>query len=113
MWNNNYFNPYQNYMTPQTNTQKLEIVRVNGRNGAETFQMPPNSSTLLLDESNPVVWLCTTDGAGYKTITPYNVTPYKDPKEINFSSLEERIKKLEEIVNDKSHSKDVVNDTGA
>jgi tetrahydromethanopterin S-methyltransferase subunit B len=27
--------------------------------------------------------------------------------------LEERIKKLEEIVNDKSHSKDTINDTGA
>ena len=41
------------------------IVRVSGRPGAEAYQMAPNSEVLLLDETAPIVWLKTTDGAGY------------------------------------------------
>lgn len=70
--------------------------------------MAPNSSILLLDETAPIVWLKTTDGASYPTVTGYTITPIK-PKmaptvESNelFTSLEERIKKLEELVNAKS-----------
>lgn len=89
-------------------TQQQQIVRVNGRNGAEAFQMAPNSSILLLDSNSPIIWLKMTDGAGYPTITPYNITPMKDTKEINCNSseiaiLEDRVTKLEGIVNAKSN----------
>ena len=35
--------------------QKQEVVRVNGRNGANAYQMAPNSSILLLDETAPII----------------------------------------------------------
>ena len=57
--------------------QRQEIIRVNGENGARAYQMAPNSSALLLDESAPLVWLVQTDGAGYKTEAPYTITPYQ------------------------------------
>ena len=63
-----YSNPYSNPYTPYSQTK---IVHVNGENGARTFQMLPNSDVLLLDDTAPIVWLAQTDGAGYKTITPY------------------------------------------
>lgn len=51
-----------NYMPYPTNTytgmnsyNKQEVIRVNGRNGANAYQMAPNSSILLLDETAPVV----------------------------------------------------------
>lgn len=81
---------------------RQEVVRVNGRNGAEAYQMPPNSSVLLLDETAPVVWLKTTDGASYPTITGYTITPLKTQEQTQqeyIDSLEERIAKLERAIN--------------
>ena len=63
----------------QASQQACQITRVNGRNGADAFRMAPNSSILLLDENDPVVWLKVSDGAGYCTVTPYSIAPYQDP----------------------------------
>jgi hypothetical protein len=81
------------------NPQRQEIVRVNGENGARAYQLAPNSSALLLDESAPLVWLVQTDGAGYKTATPYTIAPYQAQAEPDYASLEERIKRLEDMIN--------------
>lgn len=83
------------------NLPKQEIVRVNGENGAKTYQLAPNSSALLLDESAPLVWLVQTDGAGYKTAVPYTIAPYQAEPAPDLSSLEERIKRLEDMLNGK------------
>ena len=88
---------YQNFM-PYAQPQRTEVVRVNGRAGAESYAMGPNSSALLLDESGTLVWLATTDGAGYKTVSPYDITPHKQAPAPDYASLEERIKKLEDMI---------------
>ena len=80
MWNNYgmqtpYSNPYG--QTMQQALQPCSITKVSGENGAKAFGMAPNSSALLLDETAPLVWLKTTDGAGYPTLTPYTITPYQ------------------------------------
>ena len=80
---------------------RQEIVRVNGENGAKTYQLAPNSSALLLDESAPLVWLVQTDGAGYKTAVPYTITPYQAQSAPDLNSLEERIQRLEDLINGK------------
>ena len=80
--------------------QRYEITRVNGANGARAFQMAPNSSAILLDETAPLVWLVQTDGAGYKTETPYKIEPYTPEAPQSMQSLEERIKRLEDILNE-------------
>lgn len=72
-WNNYgmqtpYSNPYG--QTMQQALQPCSITKVSGENGAKAFGMAPNSSALLLDETAPLVWLKTTDGAGYPTLTP-------------------------------------------
>jgi hypothetical protein len=99
----NAFNPYQNRQLP-----KYEIIRVNGANGARAFQMAENSSVLLLDESAPLVWLCQSDGAGYKTVTPYMIQPYQAQQETDIKTLEQRIKKLEDFISEQSNTKNVV-----
>lgn len=80
-----------------------QITRVNGRNGAEAFRMAPNSSILLMDENDPIVWMKQTDGAGYATVTPYTVSPYQATPPVDVSSLEERVKRLEDTINGKSN----------
>lgn len=100
------YNPYQQPFMP-----RQEVVRVNGRNGAEAYQMAPNSSVLLLDETAPIVWLKTTDGASYPTITGYEISPIKtqpNPENASYTELEKRIAKLEEVLtNDKSNASNV------
>ena len=111
-----YENFWQPYMTPyqtrynaqqQAFNAKLEVIRVNGKNVAEALQMPPNSSIILLDESAPLIWFKMTDGAGYPTLTPYRIEPLKAELAPDVSSLEARIKRLEERLNVKS---DTAND---
>ena len=75
------------------------MTRVNGENGARAYQIGPNSSALLLDESGVMVWLVTTDGAGYKTVGAYDIVPHKVAQTAEYGDLESRIKRLEEIVN--------------
>jgi len=107
--NYNGMNPFQQYQ-PQYNmpvsayTAKQEVIRVNGENGAKAYQMAPNSSVLLLDESMPVIWLKSTDGAGYPSITPYSITPYQAQDPVDIKTLEERISRLEEMYNVKSNN---------
>lgn len=84
------------------NYNRMEIIHVNGMNGAQAFQMPPNSNVLLLDDTEPIVWLKQTDGAGYPSLTPYKIEPYKPAPPADVKALEERIKRLEAMY--ESHS---------
>ena len=99
-------NPYQNqYLQNLMMPQQQEVVKVNGKNGVDAFQLAPNSSALLLDTTAAIVWLVQTDGAGYKTSTAYDITPHVPEEEAQFKTLEERISKLEETINAKSNIK--------
>jgi len=102
MYNNPYLqSPIPNYYQQPMQAQRHEIVKVNGENGARAFQMAPNSSVLLLDETEPIVWLKTTDGAGYPSLTPYAITPYKKEEPVDaIKALDIRISKLEELINE-------------
>ena len=51
----NYYNPYAQPTPTPYGINRQEVVRVNGKNGAEAYQMAPNSSILLLDETAPIV----------------------------------------------------------
>ena len=109
---NGYPNPYnpfgfmqQQYQMPQAQTQVLpqtQVVRVSGENGAKAYQMGANSSALLLDESGSMVFLKTTDGAGFPTVSAYDITPHKTVPVPDYGSLESRIERLEMIVNGNS-----------
>ena len=101
----NFQNPYLNYMQPvQPMIQPTQVVRVNGENGARSYQIGANSSALLLDESGLLVWLVTSDGAGYKTVSAYDITPHQVTPAPDFGSLENRIKRLEDMINDSTDS---------
>ena len=107
-WNNNPVlnNPY-NYFNPVTQTH---ITRVSGEAGANAFQMGPNSDALLLDETAPIVWFVQTDGAGYKTKTPYDITVHTPEPTVEmkmderFASIDKRLKSLEEALLDEPNS---------
>lgn len=97
------YNPTMNpYLTPQqqhTQQPRMEVVKVNGEGGARAFPMGPNSSALLLDISGTLVWAVTTDGAGYKTVAPFDIAPHQEAPAPDYTGLEARIALLEEAVN--------------
>lgn len=89
---------------PYIGTQ--QIIQVTGEPGARALQMQPNCSALLLDETAPIVWLAQTDGAGYKTVTPYKIEKYTPEPEPDIKDLMARIARLEEQINE-SYSAEV------
>ena len=84
------------------NAPRYEVIQVNGENGARAFAMAPNSSALLMDATAPIVWLCTTDGAGYLTASPFSIAPYQPEKPVDVKTLEERIERLEARMSEQS-----------
>ena len=84
------------------NAPRYEVIQVNGENGARAFAMAPNSSALLMDATAPIVWLCTTDGAGYLTASPFSIVPYQPEKPVDVKTLEERIERLEAKLSEQS-----------
>ena len=104
MYQNPFLNPYgaypQQYQQMAQTQPPQQVVKVNGENGAKAYQIGANSSALLLDESGSLVWLVTSDGAGYKSVSAYDIIPHQTAPAPDFSMLESRIKRLEEIVND-------------
>lgn len=98
-------NPYQQRLASYETTS---VIRVNGFNGANSYNLAPNSSVLLLDETAPIVYLKTTDGAGYGTVTAYDIAPHKDPVTVSMEdrlgSIETKLQLLEERLNEQSNS---------
>lgn len=105
MFENPYYNPYfqmPQAPAPQIQPQRQEVTKVNGENGARAYSIGPNSSALLLDSTGRLVWLVTTDGAGYKTVAPYDINPHQEAPAPDYNTLEQRISRLEGIFNEYS-----------
>ena len=104
---NQYGNPYMSpygmqpggYQQAYPVGLQMQVTKVSGENGARNFQLGPNSSALLLDESGLMVWLITTDGAAYKTVSAYDIVPHQEAPKPDFEKLESRITRLEEMIN--------------
>lgn len=88
--------PFRSTFSP--NIPRFEVIKVNGKAGAENFRMAPNSSALLLDSTAPIVWYVQTDGAGYLTAAPFDITPHQTPKPVDMNDLSARVSKLEELI---------------
>lgn len=113
MYNNNYSNYLNNSYNPYSfgnvsginspyQTQRQEVTKVNGMDGANAYPLTANSSVLLLDINNPIVYLKQSDGGGFCNVVPYSITPIEQNKSItiNTDDLEKRISRLEDIINE-------------
>lgn len=86
------------------------IISVTGIEGARAFNVAPNSSVLLLDGENPVMYLKTSDSIGMQKITVYSLTevhnnpvPVKEDKSVEyvtkeaFEALQARVQVLDDF----------------
>ena len=96
------FQPNPMYQgTPQTQTNVLpqqQVLQANGKASIDAIRMAPNSSVLIMDQNDPIVWLCTSDGLGKVTSIPYDITPHKEPPPVDVHGMEERIANIENIL---------------
>ena len=63
----------------QTQQPGTQLIRVTGMEGAKAYQMPPNSAVPLFDADSDVMYVKTTDGAGFPTIRAFEFKPIEDP----------------------------------
>lgn len=68
-----YGNPYQNmYAINYQNQNQQSLTRVTGIEGARAYQMYPNSVTALFDANEDIMYIKSTDGAGFPTIRMFS-----------------------------------------
>ena len=97
---------YQQMQSQYMQQAPTKIDRVNGKEGAEQYFLAPNSEALLLDTSNPIVWLKQTDSAGYGTVSGFKIIPLQETvinTPTDYSLLEQRISELEKRIEDLSY----------
>lgn len=112
MYNNNL--DWLKLLNQQNNTQPAQqryngkVPHVHGKGGMEAFQMEPDSSIFLADETEEnVVWFKSTDSGGYATGKKAHLVWDDDEQPINaenyvtkdeFNKFEEKVNKvLEEL----------------
>ena len=101
----NNYNQFQPQLTqPQMTTQNL--IRVNGIDGAKAYQMPANSTVALFDNNEDIMYIKTTDGAGFPAIRTFafnevvaNTNPIQD--NADYVTRDEFNKLKEELLNGK------------
>lgn len=71
--------PQPNWYYQPTRTQPVSgLVGVTGIEGAKAYQLPPNSKMPLFDNDADILYLKTTDSAGYPTIKAFKFEPIED-----------------------------------
>ena len=87
----NQFSQFQQTQ-PQIPTQNL--IRVNGIDGAKAYQMTPNSTVALFDSNEDIMYVKSTDGAGFPQIRKFKFVEIQESQtqqaeNTNFVSREE------------------------
>lgn len=93
-WNNPYL-PLTNQgqpVTPMVQPYQQPVngvIKVNGRDSAMQYQLPPNSmSPALFDNNGQTFYIVSTDGTGMKTVEAFDFTPHKDEQPIQIDGAQ-------------------------
>lgn len=86
---------------PQPETRNL--IRVNGVGGAKAYQMSPDSTVALFDANEDIMYIKSTDGAGFPSIRSFRFEELKTDTQpepsVDYISREEFEKFKEEVMN--------------
>ena len=66
------------YLERLNSMQAQQIVQVSGIDGAKAYNMPANSSVALFDNQRDILYLKSTDGAGFPTIRIFDIIEHKE-----------------------------------
>ena len=95
-------NPYMDRLAQMQPTPQPRdgLIRVTGMDGARAYQMPPNSAVALFDGGQDVLYVKTTDGAGFPTIRAYSFQPMEQAQAMGASEYVTRaeFEQLKEMI---------------
>ena len=80
----------QNILPPQ------QILQANGKASIDALRMSPNSSALIADSTQPVIWKCISDSLGNVSATAFDVFPHKDEATVQKESVSRSIESITE-----------------
>ena len=87
------FQPYYGPFQPNYNGQALSLIRVNGMDEAKAYQIPSNSTVALFDANENILYVKSSDNAGFSTIRTFAFTEVnisaQSPTEGNYISRTE------------------------
>lgn len=100
----NQFSQFQQTQLPVQN-----LIRVNGIDGAKAYQMSPNSTVALFDSNEDIMYVKSTDGAGFPQIRKFRFVEMQEsqtqqPENVDFVSREEFENFKKEIMNNGKQS---------
>ena len=84
---NQFGNPYQfntiPYQQPFAQTfPQQQIPTANGRASVENIKLAPNSSMLIADSTQPIIYKCVTDSLGNVSTEMWDVSRHKDEEQV-------------------------------
>lgn len=116
-------NPYasligqnQFYQQPGMNNQQFfqqqeqpqNLIRVNGLEGAKAYQMSANSTVALFDANNDLMYVKSTDGAGFPSIRTFTFSELQEEQKaeqnVDYISREEFEEFKKELMNNGKQS---------
>ena len=79
-----------------------QILQANGKASIDAIRMSPNSSVLIADTTEPIVWKCVSDGLGNVTAEAFDITHHKTEAEVEkettnnlLTDISKRLERLE------------------
>lgn len=96
-WNNPYlpqttvpqYTGYQPTVTQPYQQPVNGVIKVNGRDSAMQYQLPPNStSPALFDNSGTCFYIVSTDGTGMKTVETFDFTPHVEQQPVQIDGAQ-------------------------
>ena len=79
-----------------------QILQANGKASIDMIRMSPNSSVLIADTTQPIVWKCVSDGLGNVSKQAFDISPHKSEEEVEkenitalLQNISDRLNKLE------------------
>ena len=74
-----------------------QIVRVNGYQGAQAYQMGANAAAVLFDANEDIFYKKITDGAGFASKKFTAILPHRKPQAVNPVLYRKVIERLSEV----------------
>lgn len=94
-------NMYQ-FQQPVSNYAPSQLIRVTGLDGAKAYQMSANSTVALFDSGSDLMYIKSTDGAGFPTIRTFQFTeviPKDNSTDFSAFVTREEFEELKEMIN--------------
>lgn len=92
-WQGQYTTQFPTYQAPQMVQPYQQpvngVVKVNGRDSALQYNLPPNSmSPALFDSNGKVFYIVSTDGAGAKSVECFDFSPHVEQQPVQIDGAQ-------------------------